>query len=328
MRTVVQQLAIGVIAGLIVPTFIVVAHLLDSEPGSSGSPEDRSTPSFLYSSAVPSDASVEANVLLAAGDIAGCGSRSDEETALVLDGVPGLIATLGDNAYPRGTAREYEECFAPSWGRHKDRIRPVPGNHDYFTPGAAGYFGYFGPAAGEPGKGYYTYELNGWRIYALNSKCSRIGGCEAGSPQYRWLADQLKINRASCTLAYWHEPPFGAGLENPRAEAVRPWVTLLYEAGADIILSASAHNYQRLARLDPTGETDDKFGIRYFVVGTGGAGLHPVDASFSGLEVWNDSVHGILRLTLDEDGYTWQFLPADGEFTDAGTGECHEAPPA
>jgi acid phosphatase type 7 len=135
-------------------------------------------------------------ILVAVGDIAPCSSEGDEATAALLDGLPGTIATLGDHVYQNGTPREFARCYDPSWGRHRDRTRPAPGNHDYETSGAAGYVDYFG-AAGEPGKGYYGHDLGAWHIVVLNSNCSQVGGCGEETPQELWLREDLAAHPAA-----------------------------------------------------------------------------------------------------------------------------------
>jgi hypothetical protein len=182
-------------------------------------------------------------ILVAVGDIASCSSDGDEATAALLDGLSGTIATLGDHAYRSGTPQEFADCYDPSWGRHKDRTRPAPGNHDYETSGAAGYFDYFGAAAGEPGKGYYSYDLGTWHIVVLNSNCSQVGGCGEGTPQEQWLREDLAAHPATCTLAYWHHPLFSSGTEHGGNESMQPVWQALYDAGADVVLAGHEHNY-------------------------------------------------------------------------------------
>src|SRR5690349_4803280 len=110
-----------------------------------------------------SPASAADPVLVGAGDIADCAATGDEATANLLDSIDGTVFTAGDNAYPNGAATDYADCYAPNWGRHKARTRPSPGNHEYLTSGASGYFGYFGASAGPPNLGYFSYDVGAWR---------------------------------------------------------------------------------------------------------------------------------------------------------------------
>jgi hypothetical protein len=180
------------------------------------SPVKRDSQDFTTQIAAP-EHDTGAPVVVAAGDIATCyGAGGDEATSRLLSDIGGTVLTLGDNAYQDGTPEEFADCYSPSWGLHKNRTKPSSGNHDYHSEGATGYFGYFGEAAGEPGKGYYSFDLGAWHIAALNSNCEYVGGCGAGSAQVRWLANDLRRNRAVCTLAYWHHPLFSSG-ENTAA---------------------------------------------------------------------------------------------------------------
>jgi hypothetical protein len=262
--------------------------------------------------------------LLAAGDIADCSSSGDEATAALLDTRPdGVVATLGDNAYSRGTAREFAECYGPTWGRHRDRTRPAPGNHDYQTSRAAGYFAYFGAAAGEPPRGYYSYDLGSWHVVVLDSNCGGTS-CRAGGVQERWLRAELAASGAACTLAYWHHPRFSSGSTHGSDDAVAPLFEALYEAGADVVLAGHEHNYERFAPLDPSGAVDSSRGIRTFVVGTGGRSHYKFASPIRGSEVRNGDTFGVLELTLEPGSYRWEFLPEAGKtFTDSGTGTCH-----
>lgn len=262
-------------------------------------------------------------VLVGAGDIAGCSSQKDEETARLLDAMAGTVVTLGDNVYPDGTAEQFAGCYDPTWGRHKARTRPSAGNHDYYTPGASGYHGYFGAAAGDADKGYYSYHLGDWHIIVLNSECAQVDGCERDSPQGQWLWADLIANPSVCTLAYWHAPLFSSGLHHGGEEAMRDFWQLLYEAGADVVLNGHEHNYERFAPQDPNGLADPERGIRQFVVGTGGAGLYAFWLPQPNSEVRNNDTHGVLKLTLHPTGYDWAFIPAaGGTFTDTGSAAC------
>ena len=264
--------------------------------------------------------------VVAAGDIADCRREDDEATAELLGGIQGTVLALGDEAYPRGTAREFEECYDPSWGRFKGRTKPVPGNHEYYTEGAQGYFGYFGAAAGDPREGYYSYDLGSWHMVALNSNCEKVG-CGPGSPQTRWLEEDLAANDdARCTLAYMHHPRFSSGEEHGSEDGgvERLWEAL-YEANTDVVLSAHEHNYERFSPQDPGGRADPERGIRQFVVGTGGAAdNYPIDRPIENSRVHDDRTDGVLVMKLQPGRYEWRFVAVEGEeFADSGSARCH-----
>ncbi|MEY2476396.1 MAG: acid phosphatase type 7 [Actinomycetota bacterium] len=260
-------------------------------------------------------------VLIAAGDIGACSSQGDEATAALVAAREGTVATLGDTAYEKGTAAEFASCYAPTWGQFKARTRPAPGNHDYSTRNAAGYFGYFGAAAGTAGEGWYSYDLGDWHIVVLNSNCGV--GCGAGSRQGRWLRADLARHPATCTLAYWHHPRFSSGIHGSTPEMAELF-GMLHEAGADLVLAGHDHDYERLAPLDPNGVPDPQRGIRSFVVGTGGHSFYPIFGRLPGSEVRYDESFGVLVLTLEPTAYRWEFVTTPGhDFRDAGTGACH-----
>jgi hypothetical protein len=261
-------------------------------------------------------------VLVGAGDIATCSRTDDEVTANLLDTIPGTVFTAGDNVYSDGTATEFSNCYNPSWGRHKARTRPAPGNHDYHTTGATGYYNYFGAAAGDPKKGYYSYDLGAWHVVVINSNCSEVGGCQAGSAQEQWLRADLTAHPATCTLAYWHHPLFSSGQHGNDTE-MRPIWQALYDARADVVINGHDHDYERFAPQNPAGQADASRGIREFVVGTGGAGLRAVGSGIANSQVRNGDTNGVLKLTLHPTSYDWQFVPEAGKtFTDAGTAAC------
>ena len=262
--------------------------------------------------------------LLAAGDVGYCGQPYDEATGALIKTIPGTVAALGDLAYEHGTAAEFAACYQPSWGAFKNRTRPAIGNHEYESDStASGYFGYWGSLAGSPGQGWYSYNLGAWHVIALNSNCSFVGGCGPGSPQEAWLRADLTSHSAQCTLAYWHHPRWSGGQVTSDASVDMFWQDL-FAANADVVLVGHAHNYQRFAPQNPVGGPDPARGIREFVVGTGGnPTLHPV-APIANTEVTNNDTWGVLRLTLRNSGYDWQFLrAAGGTFTDSGSQACH-----
>jgi acid phosphatase type 7 len=257
-------------------------------------------------------------VLYAVGDIASCSVSTDEQVARLLRGRRGRIALLGDAVYDSGTREEYRRCFAPAWGPMGRRLRPAPGNHDYKTPGAAGYFAYFGDRAGASGRGWYRYDLGAhWRVIVLNSQCEAVGGCGRDSRQGRWLRRALAGAGDRHVLAYWHVPLFSTGKHGPNA-AVRPLWEQLHAAGAAIVLNGHDHVYERFAPQDPAGRPDPS-GPRQFTVGTGGFTLY----DFRGppartTQARDNTSFGVLRLRLQPDGYRWRFIPATGDFTDRG----------
>jgi calcineurin-like phosphoesterase family protein len=259
-------------------------------------------------------------VLVGAGDIASCSSTDDEATASLLDNISGTVFTAGDNAYPDGSAADYA-CYDASWGRHKSRTSPSPGNHEYNTPGAAGYFGYFGSAAGPSGRGYYSYDLGSWHIISLDSEIPM----SAGSAQETWLRADLAASTKQCTLAYWHRPRFSSGTDHGSAADVQPLWQALYDYGAEIVVSGHEHNYERFAPQTPSGAADPAKGIREFVSGTGGESHYNDEGTpLANSQVFNGTTFGVLKLTLGSGTYSWQFIPVSGgSFTDSGSGSCH-----
>jgi acid phosphatase type 7 len=263
----------------------------------------------------------EPAVLIGAGDIAGCESDGDRLTAEILDTIPGTVFTTGDHAYPTGTFQQFRDCYDRAWGRHKDRTRPTPGNHDYMTAGARPYYNYFGDAAGRSGRGYYSYSLGSWHIIVLNSEIQT----RRGSPQERWLRQELAENTNRCVLAYWHRPLFSSVREERRYRTdILPLWEALYEAGADVVLNGHDHVYERFARQNPSGEVDEERGIRQFIVGTGGRSLYPFGVPASNSEAKTNETYGLLKLTLHEDRYDWEFVtPPGASFSDSGSTNCH-----
>ena len=286
--------------------------------------------------APPAPPSAPVATLVGAGDIAQCGSSGPaaskaEATAKLLDGIPRnsstVVYTTGDNVYNDGKTSEFNSCYAPTWGRHKDRTRPVPGNHDYNTAGASGYFGYFGAAAGQPGKGWYSYDLGAWHVVVLNSNCSSIGGCNAGSAQEKWLRADLAASSARCTVAMWHHPRFNSGRTHGNNMEVAPLWNALYDYGADVVLNGHVHVYERFAPQTPDARADSAHGIRQFTVGTGGApGYAFENTPQPNSERRKTGTDGVLKLTLRADSYDYDFLSVGGAFTDSGSGSCHGRP--
>ncbi|HLF05056.1 MAG TPA: metallophosphoesterase [Dehalococcoidia bacterium] len=271
-------------------------------------------------------------VLVGAGDISGCTWSEDEATAALLDtlfptGVgtaAGTVFTTGDNVYPRGTADQFSRCYAPAWGRHLERTRPAPGNHDYDTAGGKPYYDYFGEKAGPSGLGYYSYDLGNWHVISLNSNVD----AGADSDQAQWLRNDLSgLNPAGCLLAYWHHPVFSSGDFHGNNPHMAGLVQVLYDAGVDVVLNGHEHIYERFGPQDPSGVADPGRGFRQFTVGTGGAPLTEIVAIKPNSEVRNTDTYGVLKLTLRPANYRWEFIPVPGQtFTDQGESDCNAAP--
>ncbi len=295
-----------------------------SSPSPSPTPQPSPTPSpSPTTTPTPTPAPSSAGeVLVGAGDIASCGLTGDTATAKLVSAIAGTVFTAGDNAYESGSAAEFRDCYDPTWGSFRDRTYPVPGNHEYVTPGATGYFDYFGARAGPSGTGWYAYDVGTWRIYALNANCGVVG-CGAGSEQEQWLRADLASSPRACVLAIWHQPRFSSGQHGNDASVAAFWDDL-YAAGADVVINGHDHDYERFAPQTPGGAADPAMGIREFVVGTGGASLRSFATIRANSQVRNSDTHGIIKLTLGTASYTWQFIPAGSStFKDSGSGTCH-----
>jgi hypothetical protein len=264
--------------------------------------------------------------IVAAGDIAQChhlpaaGSVAAKTAALVTrEDV--LVLTLGDHAYEYGTPAEFADCFQPTWGVFKSRIRPSPGNHDYYTTDAEGYYGYFGAQAGPDRRGYYSFDYRGWHFISLNS----LVDVSAESPQYAWLeSDLARTSDSLCTIAYWHYPAYNSGATYGNVMAMRTFFDVLYKAGVEIVLSGHEHIYERFAPQTADGTADPARGVRQFVVGTGGHDLNQLATPQPNSEFRQNTTWGVLRLTLGDGNYSWRYMPVGGGAPlDSGTGTCH-----
>jgi hypothetical protein len=293
----------------------LVAACNDQSTAPAPVPTDIPAPGVAVEPAAEPDLAAAASVtVIAAGDIASCSSAyRDEATAKLVSGISGTVLTLGDNAYPDGTTANFR-CYNASWGAFKSRTRPSPGNHEYHTSGAAPYYSYFGSRAGPSGKGYYSFNLGSWHIVSLNSE-------KLTSAQESWLKSDLAANPRKCTLAFWHKPLFTSGRHAPYT-AMRPLFKILYDRGADIVLSGHNHSYERFAPQTPYGNLNSSKGIVQFVVGTGGSAI----TGFPDIEPNSKrryQGHGVLKLTLNATSYSYSFVALSGSSKDSGSGICH-----
>lgn len=260
-------------------------------------------------------------VIAGAGDIATCGSSGAVKTAALLDRIPGTVMAVGDLAYPDGTAAQFRDCYDPTWGRFRDRTIAVPGNRDYATSKAAGYFGYWGDQGAAPG-GWQAVDLGAWRVYAINAECDQVG-CGPDSEQLAWLLADLAANPRACSMALMHEPRFTSGPHGSQRDLQPIWEALV-GAGVELVVSGHDHGYERFLPLDAAGGVDTAAGTVQFVAGTGGGGGVEYTVRRAGSVVRDGESLGVLRLTLHPDGYDWRFVPALGDhFTDSGRAACH-----
>lgn len=299
-------------------------------PSPSAAPRPSATPT-ISPSPIPSPTFTPSSsptpipyLLIGAGDIAYCGEpyQGDEHTSAVIDRYPSAaVFTAGDNVFGEGRLVEYRNCFGPTWGRFLDRLRPVPGNHDYMTESGAPYYQYFGAAAGEAGQGYYSYNLGSWHIVALNSNCDAIA-CGPNSRQAAWLREDLAAYAGQCTLLYWHHPRWSSGISGNYGP-VSPFWRIAREYGSELVVSGHDHAYERFAPQDGDGSPDPE-GIRQFVVGIGGSDLRDFGIIKPNSEIRDNSTHGVILFRLFPDRYEWEFIPVEGgKFTDSGSEPCH-----
>jgi hypothetical protein len=278
-------------------------------------------------------------VIVAAGDlVCGTGTSSTapckyaETAALVTSIAPAAAILAGDIQYESGTKADFDAFYHPTWGVHKAITWPAPGNHEYQTSGASGYFDYYNGVglqtgrAGTRGKGYYSFNLGAWHLISLNSNCSSIGGCGAGSAQETWLRADLAANPVACTLAFWHHPLFSSGEHGNNTVMTAIWKAL-QDFGADLVIVGHDHNYERFGPQTSTGVADPN-GVRSFVVGTGGKETRQFGVIKSNSEVRSSNSLGVLKLTLHADSYDWQFMPIPGHtLNDAGSAACVTSTP-
>lgn len=277
--------------------------------------------------------------MVAAGDIAVCGTTGDEATAALVEKiikedsaakVETVVATMGDNVYPSGAegpAYMFERCFTPSWGSKTIMkvIRPSPGNHDFESRRGKGYYAYFGDRAGPADKGYYSYDFGNWHVVSLNSELAVDPslGVQARA-QEQWLIADLKEHSKFCTLAYFHEPLFSSGDFHGNTPEIGSLWQILFDAGVDVVLNGHEHHYERFVPQTPTGVPDSVTGIAEFIAGTGGGNLRGVvDPPGPNSAATIHGYWGVLKLTLGDKEYRHAFLDTDGRVWDRGGGKCH-----
>ncbi len=309
----------SVIAATASPTAAPTAVHWAPTPGSSV------PPSPTYMGQVGPSGQGVAVTIVAAGDIAcdpakNVGQPADCDQAATANLIgqlnPTAVLTMGDTQYEDGTLAAYKAVYDPTWGAYREITYPAVGNHEYLTKGAAGYFEYFGFPA------YYSYDLGGWHMIALDSECSYIGGCTAGSAEVAWLLADLAAHPSQCTLAYWHEPRWSSGEHGDAKQMATIWADLA-SAHVSVVLTGHNHDYERFVPLSASG-VPDPAGPTEFVVGTGGKNHYGFsDAPLTGEVVRNDKSFGLLQMTLRPTGYSWEFVDAPTyTFHDSGSASC------
>jgi hypothetical protein len=281
--------------------------------------ESANPPELVITTAAPPPPGTDP-IFVGAGDIAGSGT-GDSATAALISALPNTatVWAAGDNAYDSGTLTEYNTYYDPTWGQFNARTIPAPGNHEYGTSGASGYFDYFGALAGPNRNGWYSKDVGDWHVVSLNSEVSMA----AGSPQETWLRQDLAANTKACTIAMWHSPIFTSGSHAPDS-ATRPLYQALYDYNADVLIQGHNHNYERFAPMNPSGQLDTVRGIRSFVNGAGGRSHYNFTGVAANSEVRNSDTYGVLKFVLKANSYDWEFIPEAGKtFRDSGSGTCH-----
>ena len=261
--------------------------------------------------------------LTGAGDISVCDYETDDATAALLENVPGLVFTLGDTQYSGSTYEKFSTCFDQSWGKYKERMIPVIGNHEYEDNNAAGYYDYFENELDPDRQGYYSMDVGAWHVIVLNSQCDAVGGCDKKSPQVQWLESDLAKDSHLCTLALWHHPRFSTGYHGPDKDMDAIW-QLMVENDVELVINGHEHNYERFAPMDADGKINLSDGTRMIIAGTGGADLRPQYLQDPASLVYSNNSYGVLQLKLEYGTYTWEFIPVEGStFSDSGWGYCY-----
>ena len=293
------------------------APVADTPPITQTNPDPTTTETPVTPPVVPppGSASTFINVM---GDTGWCGSPALSPLARLFERFDGDIVLAGDLAYPSGTMEEFRNCFEPSFGKFKSRLRASPGNHDYVASVSAdSYFAYFGERSGPNRLGYYSFKTAEWTVLMLNSNVP----INRTSAQYAFVRTTMQQAPTRCTMAVMHHPFDSSGINGPTPSLRDIW-DLLYNLGADVMIAGHDHLYERHAPVNADQRRDDAKGIRQFTVGTGGAPLYAKVRNALNSE-FLVSNYGMLRLKLDPALYSWEFMDMNGNVLDHGLTVCH-----
>ncbi len=297
---------------------LAVAALVLSGCGTGAGPDRKADAEKAQLAADPSA------TLVAVGDIAcppgaaktrrTCHQAATAKAAMALS--PDQVMVLGDEQYQKGSYRAFTHSYAKSWGQLLSITDPVVGNHEYYTSGARGYFRYF--AQRQPGSpGWYVRELNGWRLYVLNSNCGEVD-CKA---ERAWLSADMDANPSTCSLIAMHHPRFSSGGEHGSSRAMQPFWQIAYDHHVDIALAGHDHDQERFEPMSPAGVVEPTRGIQEFVSGGGGRSLYAKGTPVAG-SAYFKSGFGLLELTLRPHEYAWRFLSPKLGVRDSGSASC------
>ncbi|CUR54061.1 putative Alkaline phosphatase [metagenome] len=227
------------------------------------------------------------------------------------------VLALGDLQYEDGSNAGFLRSYDASWGDFKDRTLPVPGNHEYKTSGARGYYRYFGDTT-VPTPGYSVVTVGAWKLYLLNSNCDEID-CVA---ERGWFDAAMAADPSECTAMVMHHPRYSSGLEHGSDASLAPFWKIAYAHHVDLALAGHDHDYERFAPMDAHRHVRARRGITSFVVGTGGKSLYHRGSRAAGTRYFRADKFGVLLLTLREGAFSWRFRTISGTARDAGSRAC------
>jgi hypothetical protein len=236
-----------------------------------------------------------------------------EATARLTESLdPDVVVALGDLQYETGSATDFQDSFRDSWGSLGSVTRAVPGNHEYKTEDAAGYFA----SVDTPGP-WYVWDAGEWRLYMLNSNCEDVD-CAA---EQDWLRADLADHPRRCTAIAMHHPRYSSGPHHSD-ETMSGFWRIAYDRHVDLALAAHDHDYERFAPMDAEGTVRPGRGITSFVSGTGGKSLYLQGSAVEGSAYFQASRFGVLELTLAPEDFSWKFVSTDGTMLDQGWAPC------
>ena len=238
-------------------------------------------------------------------------------TRMLNDHPNSIILALGDLAYRRGEPASFADCYDPNWGTAKNRTWPIPGNHEYKSRSAYGYYDYWQDRAGPDRQGYYALRSKAWLILGLNSEVD----ASPGSPQARWIETVLKGNPEKCVAAFYHKPAFST-VARKHSDDARALFQLMAAAGARFVLNGHNHFYERSKPLDGRGRPDEG-GTIGFTVGTGGRVTSRQIEAAPFADSLITGTAGVLKLDFSQEAVNWRYLAESNLQTEHGTISCH-----